>query len=406
MDFSLSAKHVGLRKQCRDLARQFASRAQQHDREASAPDENYQALRQAGLFGLLVPEALGGIGAGLLGYTLAMEELAQGCASTALSFNMHCVAAYTLTATDTFDPAARKRVARMLVEDRVLMANLISEAGTTNLLYSTRASSTQARRVDGGYLLNGRKAFASMMSSADMALICVHPEHIANPESVIMVAVPTDTPGLRIERVWDTLGMRATCSDNVVLADCFVPDDLAFDDVVVPSIGEFLATHESMINLPYTAVYLGLGLATLAAIKAVVQERRPKGYAQPLSYHPDIRRRVAIISATLEGAGWALRYAGWLADHEGQSEAAQTALFRAKYLVGEAVSAATRSALEMAGAHGLFRGSTIERMFRDGATATIMQPSSDVCLGQISLDELGLDPAEVQAPIAPAPELR
>ena len=336
MDFSLSRAEIELQDRCRALALEFAGRAEAHDREASAPDENYRQLRSAGLFGLLVPKSLGGMEAGLLGHTLVMEELAQGCAATALSFNMHCVAAYTLTISGAFGDRVERQVAGLIIDEGRLMANLISEAGTTNLLYSTRASSTQAKRVEGGYLLNGRKAFASMMSSADVALICVHPEHVSNPESVIMVVVPTDAEGLTIEPVWDTLGMRATRSDNVILEGCFVPDDWAFDDVLVPSIGEFLASHESMINLPYTAVYLGLGLATLAAIKEVVSARTPKGYEQSLAYHPDIRRRIAVISAELESARWVLRYAAWLADHEGQTAAAQTAFFRAKYTVGEA----------------------------------------------------------------------
>ena len=400
MNFSLTSEQSALQRQCRRLAEDFANHAEKHDREASPPNSNYGGLRDAGLFGLLVSKELGGLGVGLLGHTLAMEELAQGCAATALSFNMHCVAAYTLTESGAFDDAIRKRVAQLMIEDRKLVANLISEAGTTNLLYSTRASSTQARRVEGGYVLNGRKAFASMMSSADVALICVHPEHVDNPESVIMVIVPTAVPGLTIEPVWDTLGMRATCSDNVILEDCFVEQEWVFDEVVVPSIGDFLSRHESMINLPYTAVYLGLGLATLTAIKSVVAARHPKGYTQSLAYHPDIRRRIGMMSAELESARWLLRHAAWLADIEGQTAAAQTAFFRAKYMVGEAVTAATRSALEMGGAHGLFKGSAIERLFRDGATASIMQPSSDVCLGQISLAELGLVPEDVQAPLA------
>ncbi|MGR8949686.1 MAG: acyl-CoA dehydrogenase family protein, partial [Gammaproteobacteria bacterium] len=225
MQFSLSAEQISLQQHCRELARGFAAHAGKHDREASAPTENYQAIRDAGLFGLLVPKDLGGMGVGLLGHTLAMEELAQGCAATAMSFNMHCVAAYTMTAAGAFSEGVSKRVADYIVKERKLMSNLISEAGTTNLLYSTRASSTQATRVDGGYLLNGRKAFASMISSADSALICVHPEHVDNPESVILVVVPTDADGLTIEPVWDTLGMRGTCSDNVVLENCFVPND-------------------------------------------------------------------------------------------------------------------------------------------------------------------------------------
>ena len=399
MNFEMNDVDRALQAKCRELAAEFRQQSDVHDRDATAPDENYALLKEAGLFGLLIPKTYGGLGAGLLGHTLAMEELAQGCAATALSFNMHCVATYTLTATDAFSPDIRSRVADLVCQQGKLMANLISEAGTTNLLYVTRASSTQARKTDGGYLLNGKKAFASMFGSSDLALICVHPEHIENPESVIMVIVPTEGPGVTVERVWDTLGMRATCSDNVILKDCFVPAEMAFDEVIVPSIGEFLATHESMINLPYTAVYLGLGLATLNQIKQVVQNREPKGFSQSLAYHPDIRRRTGEMSARLESARWLLRHAAWLADAEGQTTEAQAAFFRAKYIVGESVAQATRSALEMGGAHALFKGSPLERYFRDGATATMMQPSSDVCLGQISLYELGLDAKDVESPL-------
>ena len=401
MNFEPDESYRDLVAVCERLAAEFSERAEQHDRDASPPEENYQALREAGLFGLLIPSKYGGMEAGLLGHTLAMEKLAQGCAATAMSFNMHCVATYTVTATDAFSEETRRRYAELIIKQGMLSANLISEAGTTNLLYVTRASATRARKVDGGYVLNGKKAFASMFGSSDVALICVHPESDPNPESVIMVVVPTNAAGVSIEKVWDTLGMRATCSDNVILNDCFVPDEMAFDEVVVPSIGEFLASHESMINLPYTAVYLGLGLAALAEIKAVVSARKPKGFEQSLAYHPDIRRRVGEISARLESARHMLRYAAWVADTEGQTPAAQAAFFRAKYIVGESVAHATRSALEMSGAHGLFKGGPLERYFRDGATAAVMQPSSDVCLGQISLHELALEAHEVQPPLKP-----
>jgi alkylation response protein AidB-like acyl-CoA dehydrogenase len=241
-----------------------------------------------------------------------------------------------------------------------------------------------------------------MVEASDYAAIFVHPEESANPESVVVALVPINAPGLRVEHVWDTLGMRATCSDNVVLDKCFVPAEMVFDDLLIPSIGNFLATNESVINLPYTAVYLGVGFAVLRAISDYVCQRQPKGYAQPVAYHPDVRRRVAKMSAELEAARWLLRYAAWVADTEGQTPEAQAAYFKAKYVVGEAVAAASRSALEMGGAHAIFRGSPIERLFRDGATATIMQPSSDVCLSELSIYELQLDRTAIVPPLARA----
>jgi alkylation response protein AidB-like acyl-CoA dehydrogenase len=149
---------------------------------------------------------------------------------------------------------------------------------------------------------------------------------------------------MRIEQVWDTLGMRATRSDTVILDHCFVPEEMVFNEVLIPRVGDFLATNESVINLPYMAVYLGVGCAVLLATAENVSQRHLQGYAQSLAYHPDIRRGVAKMSAELEEARWLLRYAAWVADHEGQTPAAQAAYFKAKYIVGEAVAAATRSA--------------------------------------------------------------
>jgi alkylation response protein AidB-like acyl-CoA dehydrogenase len=112
-----------------------------------------------------------------------MEELAQGGAAMALSFNMHCVATAAMTKAVDLPLATRQRVADLIIKDGKLVAALLSEPATTNLLYSTRACSTQARRLPGGYLLNGRKAFALMVEAADYAQIFVHREERAPIQS-------------------------------------------------------------------------------------------------------------------------------------------------------------------------------------------------------------------------------
>jgi alkylation response protein AidB-like acyl-CoA dehydrogenase len=126
------------------------------------------------------------------------------------------------------------------------------------------------------------------------------------------------------------------------------------------------------------------------------------GYRQPLAYLPEIRRRVGMMSAQLEAARRLVQYSAWSLDVDAPPQETLTAFLKAKYIVGKAVAGATRSALEMGGAHAIFKGSAIERLFRDGATATIMQPHSDVCLAQLGVHELELDAAEIQPPLLPA----
>jgi alkylation response protein AidB-like acyl-CoA dehydrogenase len=130
----------------RCLAADFATRAAQHDREASDPVENYAALRDAGFYGLNVPAELGGAGVGLLGWSLAAEELAQGCASTALSFNMHLSVVGPIMDSPLVPPAAKERLAKMVVQEGRSSA-AISPSPRPRAWSARRCRSRAARRV-------------------------------------------------------------------------------------------------------------------------------------------------------------------------------------------------------------------------------------------------------------------
>src|SRR5918996_3064288 len=212
MDFRLSEAQRDLQRRARWLADDFATRAAQHDRDASDPLETYPALRAAGFYGLNVPAALGGGGVGLLGWSLAAEELAQGCASTALSFNMHLSVVGPLMESPQVPPATKERLARLVVQEGKLIGGYLL-GPTTSGLGGTPVPLTRARRVDGGYRITGRKAFASMIAAADYVMVMAYPDEATAPTAAMLLLVPPHAPGRRVEKVWDTLGMRATRSD-------------------------------------------------------------------------------------------------------------------------------------------------------------------------------------------------
>jgi butyryl-CoA dehydrogenase len=133
----------------------------------------------------------------------------------------------------------------------------------------------------------------------------------------------------------------------------------------------------------------------------MVTARRPQGYTQPLAYHPDVRRHIAKMSVDLEAARLITYRSAWLSDTQGPTAETTTAMYRAKYMVGEAVSNITRTALTLGGAHGIFKGSRQEQLFRDGALAEIQPPPSDFCLWNMGVHELGLDPSDVLPPLKP-----
>lgn len=392
MNFQISQEDEQLQQQSRRLAQTFAARAAEHDRDASHPLENYAALRREGFYGLNVPRQLGGRGVGLLGYSLVAEQLAQGCPSTALSFNMHASIVGPLFESPGVPQTTKHYLADLVVKQHKLIAGNFSEPSNSGLL-ATYKPATLAKRVAGGYRLSGRKAFASMLEAADFCAVLAHPDDAKSSAAAILVLVPREAAGRRVEEVWDTLGMRATRSDSLILEDCFVPEQAGLyqvDDIL-----PFIRNAANWLWASYTAVYLGVMAAAYDALREVVNKRVPKGYSQPLAYHPDVRRRVAEMSIDLEAARLMTYHSAWLSDTQGPTRQTLTALFQAKYLVGEAVARITRTALTVGGAHALFKTTPIERLFRDGAVGAIQFPPSDFCLSSVGSLELGLDPREI-----------
>jgi alkylation response protein AidB-like acyl-CoA dehydrogenase len=396
VDFALTPRQQRLQQQCRELATDFATRSAKHDREASHPIENYARLRQEGFLALTIAKERGGGGANLLDHTVAYEALGAGCPSTALAFNMHASVVMPILDSPEVSEETKRRLVDLVVSERKLIAGNFSEPVTTALV-GARPIKTRARRVDGGYRVTGRKMFASMLEAADMVMVGASIED-APPSAGLVFLLPRVAEGRKVDANWDVLGMRATRSDSLILEECFVPDSAVLyrsDD---------LTTLRSQIHWfwgTYTPVYLGVTQGAYDELRWVVSARTPEGYIQPLAYHPEVRREVAKLSAELEGARLATYHSAWLYDTEGLTERTVAALYRAKYMVGEAVSRVTRAALTLGGAHGIFKTSRLEQLFRDGALGPLHPPPSDFCLHHMGIYELGLDPAEVLPPLKP-----
>ena len=138
---------------------------------------------------------------------------------------------------------------------------------------------------------------------------------------------------------WTSAGSRR---DAVV----YVSDDIR----------TFRRTTSSWAWGSYTAVYLGVAGAAYGELVRVVSARQVPGYTQPLAYHPDVRRQVAQLSAELEAARLLTYRSAWLYETEGPTEETTAALFRAKYVVGEAVAHIARGGPDPLGLPRHFQG--------------------------------------------------
>src|SRR5229473_6142741 len=148
------------------LADDFATRAAQHDEEASFPHENYERLKESRYTVLTIPEKFGGLGATLLERIKAQERLAQGCGATALAINMHFnTLGLLIDLHRKFKAANVEEKLRRIASERLIVAGSGSEPD--NAVINLRPRTT-ARPTDGGWIINGRKIFGTQSIAADM----------------------------------------------------------------------------------------------------------------------------------------------------------------------------------------------------------------------------------------------
>lgn len=375
----------------RGVATRIAARAADHDAEGRFPEADFADLRAEGLLGLMAPTRLGGGGAGFAEYAKVATELGAGAGATALIFNMHASVtgalaltpddlARVLGAPDSFF-AARDKVLGNAV-DGALYAVAMSERGTGSRL---SGMSTTYRRVDGGFHITGAKAFVSGAGHADGYLVAARaadsPQDGTAP-AVSYFIVPAGA-GVTVEETWDSLGMRATGSNDLHL-DVRVPADSLLGGIE----GLVLPLAEAMpqwLVASYAAVYVGVARSAIDAAAAHLRDRGLTGL-------PAARARIGRADADVAAAGLAVGEAARRIDEAPGEPDTRRWVWRAKLLAGDTAARVAASMLEAAGTSASRRGHPLERIFRDARCGALQPATSDVCADWLGVATLGGDP--------------
>ena len=279
-----------------------------------------------------------------------MRELAHHCGSTALALSMHQhVTNFTAWRYRRELPGAEATL-RRIVDDRIV---LVSTGGGDFV-----RPRGEAVRVDGGYKVSGRKIFASQ-SPVGTVMSTMFPYE--DPEQglrVLNMSVPFGDPGVTVHDTWNTLGMRGTASNDVTIEDVFVPDERVLANrphgVVDPPLQVIASIAFTIVN----AVYLGVAeSAAEAAIDSVAEDR---------ASDPTVQRQVGLMRNRLRVAGWALEGAfNAVGDDPAPSMETLAAVMAAKREIANAGIEVCDLAMEVAGGASFFKGSPIERAYRD-----------------------------------------
>ncbi|UKS27067.1 acyl-CoA/acyl-ACP dehydrogenase [Paenibacillus sp. HWE-109] len=369
------------------LAARFAERSALHDTEGSFPFANFADLREAGYLQLTVPRAYGGEEASLYELVLAQERLARGDGSTALAVGWHVGLLHQLRFTHAWPETLYARFCRESVETGALVNHLATERATGSPSRGGRPE-TKAVATKGGWLLSGRKTYSTLSPILTCFTVSAAIEGTEETGEFYVRA----GSGVRVEETWNTLGMRATGSHDVVLEDVFVPDDQLVHRSGAPR--EERTPDEGGWLLHIPACYIGIAHAARSFAINFAQQYRPNSLTTPIAELPNIRRQIGEMEIALVTARTVLYSVADRWDREPERRKALKAeLGLAKQVATNQAISIVDTAMRVVGAASLSRSLPLERMYRDVRAGLHNPPMDDIVvngLAQRALDEVKL----------------
>ena len=344
----------------RELGPIFAQRASEGTDEDRFVADNFAQLKFSGLMEAGVPKELGGGGASIDELALMLRTLAHHCGSTALAFSMHthqvAIPAWRWAHQKV---AAAEPLLKRVAAERIV---LLSSGGSDWI-----AGSGKAEKVEGGYKITARKVFSSGAPAASVYMTTAVLEEPGAEPMVLHFGIPMNSPNLRIDPVWKTLGMRGTASHDIILEGHVVPEAAV---ALKRKAGEWHPLFQIIgtfaIPLIYS-VYLGVAESARDIAVNLAKKRRR-------DHH--ILQLVGQMDSELLGARVARNYMLDVAARNTPGAESINDVMMGRRLVAAHAIRAVELAMEAAGGAGFYRAQGLERHFRDvqGARYHPMQP--------------------------------
>jgi len=367
-------------------------RAPEYDRENRFFQEDFNELKAAGYLRMAIPQEFGGLGMNVAEVGRETRKLAMYAPATALALNMHNY--WVGDAADLWRSGDKS--CQWILEEaaagEVFAAGHAEHGNDVPGLLST----TKAEKVSGGYKFTGRKAFGSL--TPVWTRLGMHGMDVSNPNApkVVHAFMPRDANGYSIKDTWDTLGMRATRSDDTILDGAFVPDKYIARVVPPGAAGadNFVVGFFTWALVGFGNLYYGLALRVREVLVEQLKTKTSIALTRPMIYHPEVQHGVAEISMDIEAMGPHVEAVAtaWAEGNVGPDWFVR--LMSMKHKVVEAAFRVADRALDISGGFGMFKKSELERLFRD-ARAGRFHPANPLLtheiVGKVSL---GINPDE------------
>jgi len=359
-------------KMVQAMAREFADKevrpiAEEIDREARFPAATVRRMGELGLMGIAVPEAAGGSGADTVAYTLAVEELARVCASHAVIMSVNN-SLYCDPVLDFGTPEQRLRFLAPYASGQKLGCFCLTEPEAGS---DASNQSTRARRDGDHYVLDGRKVFVTNGREAAAALVFAQTDLARAHRGVSAFLVEKGTPGFRVVKTEDKLGIRASDTAELLFEGCRVPASQRLG----PEGEGFKVAMKALDSGRIGIAAQAIGIAVGAYEAALEYAKHRTSFGVPIGQHQMVQWMLADMATSIEAARQLTLYSAWRKDR-GLAFTAAAAM--AKLFAAEMAMRVTTDAIQVHGGYGFIREYAVERHFRDAKITQIYEGTSQI----------------------------
>jgi alkylation response protein AidB-like acyl-CoA dehydrogenase len=355
--------------------------ADEHDRVGDWPGASIKALADAGMFGLTLPEELGGMGKGPSDFVAVVEELAAACASTAMIFVMHVCATQTIKQSSL---PQRDSLLSDIAAGKHLSTLAFSEKGSRSHFW---APVSQASERDGFHILNCQKSYVTSAGHANSYVVSTRAVAATGMTESTLYYVEEGTPGFSVAGPWNGLGLRANASAPMGLEEARVSPN----SLLSPS-GEGFNVMMSVVlpwfQLGASAVANGIGRGALDAAARHLGAARLEHLNTTLASQPESRARLASARVALDASRALTAEAA--RSVESPDEGTMLRVLEVKACASETALDVTDKAMRLCGGAAFSRKLPVERYFRDARAGSVMAPTTDALHDFIGKALLGL----------------
>lgn len=354
------------------LASNFYIRAAYYDQNAVFPFENFQALKDEELLGLTIPKEYGGKDAGLYDFVLLQETIAQGDGPTALSLGWHLGIMMNEGINRSWPNDVYEKVCRDIVQQKKLINSAHSEKNTGSPARGGKPGTIAKKLPEGGWQINGRKNFTSLAPVLDYFIISASIEGTTDVGEFLL---RRELKGISIEETWNTMSMRATRSDDLVLSEVIVDKEalLYIKKQKTPKPQGWL------LHIP--ACYLGIAIAARNEAVSFAETYHPNSLPHPIREVPKVRERVAKMDVELTAARHLLYSVARLWDEEPDNrEELVGELATVKLVATNSAISVVDEAMRIVGAQSLHAEHPLQRHYRDVRAGLHNPPADEITM--------------------------